>query len=228
MNLKERRRRDVLARVHAFGERCRRAFPPSTMGGKTFAEIRSIVAELSEHATRRMSCEQNVRSGTRQRGAARAALRVSLQSIHQTALALAIDTPGIDRGYRLPRSRGDRAWLDAARAFAMHAQESAHAFIAYGLPSAFLDALAAEVGCLEEAIRNGAAARNARASARVQVQQSLRRGLVALRRLDGIVPNVVRGDPATLRRWRSARRPLRSTKRRVKRGKTLRPAFRAA
>jgi len=222
MNLKENRRYDMLTRVHGFGKRRVRAFPPSTAGGQAFAELGDIIAELSEQDASRRSCEARLRTHTTDRVSARKALRASLLAIHRTALAIAIRAPNRPSKYRLPRTRGDGAWIVAARAFAQQAQASAQAFVTFGLPVTFLDDLAADIARLEQAIVNGAAARNARATARAQIQQVLRRSLMVLRQLDAIVPNVLGGDPSALAPWQSARRLLRMPKRRAKHAKAPR------
>jgi hypothetical protein len=87
------------------------------------------------------------------------------------------------------------------------------------LPLTFLDDLAADIARLEQTILNGAAARHARATARAQIQQTLRKSLGVLRQLDAIVPNVLHGDPSALAPWHSARRLLRIPKRRAKHAK---------
>jgi hypothetical protein len=219
MNLKERRRYDMLMRAQAFGKRRARAFPPCTAGGNVFAELGDIIAEVSEQDASRRSCEAGLRVHTRDRLAARRALRASLLAIHRTALAIAISARVKHRTPPLPRTRGDRAWIVAARASAQHARESAEAFVTFGLPVTFLDDLAADIARLEQTILNGAAARHARATARAQIQQTLRKSLGVLRQLDAIVPNVLHGDPSALAPWHSARRLLRIPKRRAKHAK---------
>ena len=111
MNLKENRRYDMLTRVHGFGKRRVRAFPPSTAGGQAFAELGDIIAELSEQDASRRSCEARLRTHTTDRVSARKALRASLLAIHRTALAIAIRAPNRPSKYRLPRTRGDGAWI---------------------------------------------------------------------------------------------------------------------
>jgi hypothetical protein len=224
MNLKGRRRYDMLGRVHAFGKRRSGAFPPLTLGGKMFGEIRDLVLALSSQAATRQSCERSLRSRASDAIAARRKLRESLQASHRTARGLAIDAPGVDRKYRLPRSRGDHALFAAARASAQHARKSAAAFVAHGLPVVFLDELAADVGRFERAIANAAAAKTAQALARAQLKDTLRRALVAVRRLDAIVPNVLRADPVALTSWGNARRVGRGPRRRQTRVKTRRIA----
>lgn len=232
MNLKESRRCEMLARVCAFGKRRRHAFPLSTVGGQMFAEVGRIVAELSKHTEARMSCERTLRSRTQDRVAARKRLRASLQAIHRTALALAIDAPGTDRQHRLPRSRGDQALLNAACMSAQHARGSASAFIAHGLPETFLGDLAVDINRLEQAVQNGAVARTARASARAEVQEDVRASFIALRRLDAVVTNVLRGNQMAVAEWWRARRlvlkdmrPRHSARRKVERF-ARRPAMR--
>jgi hypothetical protein len=206
MNLKGRRRYAMLARVNAFGVKRARAFPPATLGGEMFAEVRRIVADVAEHSAGHASSDGNVRQRTGGKVAARKALRESLQAMYRTALALSIDTPGIDRNYKLPRSNGDLALITAARTCVQHAQEVAARFVAHGLPSTFLDDVMADIERLELAIHASATAKNARVAARVRLHVDLHAALIAVRRLDAIVPNVLRGNPAALAAWRDARR----------------------
>jgi hypothetical protein len=207
MNLKGRRRFDMLVRVSAFGARRARAFPEQTLGGQTFALVDRIVAELREHAAAQMSRGRHACAMTIVKATARQTLRESLQAIHCTARAMAIDAPGLDRRYRLPRSTGDRALLKAGRVCVRHARESAAAgaFVAHGWPATFAEDLAAVVEHFERTIHDRAAAMLERITARARVQANLRAGLVAVRRLDGIVPNVLRGNPAALAAWQRAR-----------------------
>ena len=206
MNLKGRRRYAMLTRVSAFGAKRSRAFPPSTLGAEMFAEVRRIVAELATHSAGQASSDGNVRHRTRARAAARKALRESMQAIQRTALALSIDTPGIDRKYRLPRGHGELALLTAAHMGVQHAHETVARFVAHGMPSTFLDDAAANIGRLERAIHASAVAKNARVAARARLHVDLRAALIAVRRLDAIVPNVLRRNPAALAAWRHARR----------------------
>ncbi|HET9831865.1 MAG TPA: hypothetical protein VFP91_09155 [Vicinamibacterales bacterium] len=211
MNLKARRRYDMLARVHAFGARRARAFPAHTLGGQMFAVVGKTVDELKEQAVEHMVRDRHARERTLAKRRARAKLLESLRAIQRTAKAMAIDAPGLDRKYRLPRSHGDRVLLSAAHACAQHARESAAAFVAHGMPAAFLDELAADIERAERLILDRAAAKSSRVAARASIDVTLRVGLIAVRRLEGIVPNVLRGKVASLTAWLRARRITRRT-----------------
>ena len=206
MNLKARRRYDMLARVHAFGARRARAFPAHTLGGEMFAAVGKAVGELREQAVEHMVRDRHARERTLAKRRARAKLLESLRAIQRTAKAMAIDAPGLDRKYRLPRSHGDRMVLSAAHACAQHARDCAAAFVAHGMPATFLDALAADINRAEQLILERATAKNDRVAARASIDATLRDGLIAVRRLEGIVPNVLRGQSAALAAWLRARR----------------------
>jgi len=206
MNLKTRRRYDMLARVHAFGARRARAFSADTLGGEMFAVVGKTVDELRDRAVEHMVRDRHARERTLAKRRARAKLLESLRAIQRTAKAMAIDAPGFDRKYRLPRSHGDRVLLSAAHACAQHARESAAAFVAHGMPATFLDGLAADIERAERLILDRAAAKNSRVAARASIDVTLHAGLVAVRRLEGIVPNVLRGHSAALAAWQRARR----------------------
>jgi hypothetical protein len=106
-------------------------------------------------------------------------LRKQLEAIHRTARALALDV-------RLRREVPN--W----------AMERAVEFVDHGLPPAFLDHLAANANRFEQALRDRTASRNARVAAGISLKTSLDRGLLAVRRLDAVVPNVLGEDPAAL------------------------------
>jgi hypothetical protein len=211
MNLKARRRYDMLARVYAFGARRAKAFPEHTLGGQTFAVVGRTVDELREQAATHMSRDHHARERTAAKTRARAKLLQSLRAVHRTAKAMAIDVPGLDRKHRLPRSQGDRALLNAAHASAQHARKSAAAFVAHGLHATFLDELEVDIERVEQVIVDRAAAKNARVAARASIDVTVRAGLIAVRRLEGIVPNVLRGHSTALAAWQRARRITRRT-----------------
>ena len=206
MNLKARRRYDMLVRVKAFGAKRARTFPQPSLAGQAFATVARVISELSEHSAVRLSADGRLRERTVKKAVARQRLRESLRAIHAAARAMAIDSPGLDRKFRPPRSVGEHVLLGAAAGVLQHAREQKATFIAHGLPARFLEDLAGDVERLERASLNRSLARGEWLSPRVRMQAALRDGLTAVRRLDGIVPNVLRGKHAALAAWRSARR----------------------
>jgi hypothetical protein len=206
MNVKARQLYEMLVRVNSFGETHAERFPAGTMGRRVFATLGHSVREVIDCAAAQQSRQGKARGATGRKTAARQALRKQLEAIHRTARALALDLPGFDLKFRIPRGNGDQRLLRASREIARHATERAAEFADHGLPPAFLDHLAASANRFEEALRDRTVSREARAAAGVSLKTSLNSGLRAVRRLDAVVPNLLGEDPAAIAAWRSARR----------------------
>jgi hypothetical protein len=206
MNIKARQLYEMLVRVNSFGETHAERFPAGTMGGRVFATLGRSVREALDCAAAQQSKHGQARGTTMTKTTARRALRKQLEAIHRTARALALDVPGFDVQFRIPRGNSDVRLLKASRAIAQHAAERVAEFVDHGLPPTFLDHLAAGADRFERALRDRAASRDTRVAASVSLKTSLDSGLLAVKRLDAVVPNVLAEDPATLAAWRSARR----------------------
>src|SRR5262249_46290478 len=137
-----------------------------------------------------------------------------------TAHAIALDSPGFERRFRVPAGNGGPRLLAAARALQAAARESAAEFIAHGLPPTFLDDLGARMDAFEQAMRESRRSRFARRSARTGLKASLVAGFRAVRRLDAVVPNALHADPKAMARWQKARHVARPARRR----KNFRPS----
>jgi hypothetical protein len=205
MNGNNTRRYDMLKRVCDFGAGHADVFPASSLGGKMFARVGTAVAALDEHAAARVATDGAVRDGARAKSTARETLRDALRAISSTAQAVAIDIPGLDEKFRLRNIRIDQALLNAGRAIGQAASAYAGAFIAHGLPTTFRKDLDAAIGGFETAIRDDAAARDAHAAARDAFDGAMEDALTAIRRLDAIVANRLRGDRNAIAAWERAR-----------------------
>jgi hypothetical protein len=206
MNLKARQLYEMLVRVNSFGEAHAERFPAGTMGRRVFATLGRSVREAIGYAGAQQSKQRKARGATGTKTAARRSLRRQLEAIHRTARALALDVPGFDVKFRIPRGNGDLRLLRASREIAQHARERAAEFVDHGLPPAFLDHLAAGADRFEQALRDRTASRDARVAAGVSLKTSLDSALLAVRRLDAVVPNVLESDPVALGLWQRARR----------------------
>jgi hypothetical protein len=205
MNMLVTRRLEMLVRVRDFGAAHRDLFPASTLGGKMFVTVGSAVTALSEQAASQLSGRGTARGGASSKAVARAALRDSLDAISRTARALALDNPGLDDKFRLPRSQADQALLSAGRAFAHDARPLAKEFIAHDMPTNFLTELNADLQEFEQAIREHAVGKDTHIAARAGIDTAMEAGLTAVQRLDAIVANRLREDPTTVAVWDSAR-----------------------
>ena len=161
----------------------------------------AAVAALSEHAAAQISG-----GGTTTREIARGALRNELDAIGMTARALAIDRPGLDDQFWLPRRGGDQTLLSAARAFLREAMPLEAEFVRHAMPADFLTQLKARIAELEEAIQEQESGKNRHVSARVGIEEALASGIEAAGRLDAIVRNRLRDDAVTKAVWARTRR----------------------
>ena len=135
---------------------------------------------------------------------ARAALYEHLLAINVTARAVALDTPGLETKFRMPRSGTDQALLTAGRAFAADAVPLAGAFQQHEMPVNFIDELHADIAALEEALSGRVRSRDAHVAATAALEATVERGIKAVQRLQAIVRNKFRDDPAVLAAWESA------------------------
>jgi hypothetical protein len=205
MNNSELRRFDMFTRVRDFGAAHASAFPAASLGGRSFAEINAVVAALTSQAVAQTSGLAAARQSTSGKATARATLRDELEMITRTARAMAIDTPGLDDKFRLPRSSGDQALLNAARTFRRDAEPLKAAFIEHDMPADFLETLDGLISDFEQTLvsRHQSAEAHVAASAAIDVE--IERGMNAARRLDSIVRNKFHNDPAMLAAWESVR-----------------------
>jgi hypothetical protein len=205
MNNLERRRYEMLVRVRDFGAQRAASFPANTLGGEQFAAVSEVVEALTREATAQTSGVSSVKQATDTRAAARASLRESLQNIARTARAMALDTPGLDNKFRLPRSGSDQALLNSARAFAADATPLKSEFIRHELPASFLEDLQSDITDLEQSIGSQNLNRDSHITATASIDATMERGINAVHKLDAVVRNKFRDDQSTLAAWESAR-----------------------
>lgn len=205
MKSSETSRFDMFTRARDFGLAQAGAFPTLSLGGRLFAELNTIIETLNTQAVAQSSGLHASQQNTEGKAAIHDALHTEMEMITRTARVMAIDMPGLDDKFRLPRSRGDRAWLTAAQAFHADALPLKDEFIAHEMPADFLETLGALIADYEQALasRHQSAAKHVAASAAIDA--GIEQGMVAVRRLDSIVRNKFHNDPATLAAWASAR-----------------------
>ncbi len=77
-------------------------------------------------------------------------------------------------------------------------------FIEYGLPADFLEDLQSDIAAFEQAASGKSTATGEKVSATASIGNAVQNGLEGLRRLQAIVPNKYRDNPAKLAAWTSA------------------------
>jgi hypothetical protein len=205
MNSVITRTHDMFLRVDAFTAERASAFPADTLGGETITALREDIQAITSAVTSQTTGLSDAQRATSERLAAAEALRESMKAITRTARVMALDMPGLENKFRLPRSASVNALLQAARAFAADAAPLKAEFIRHEHPLTFLEDLEGQIAALERALSAQNTKRDAHVSATASVETLIERGANAVRRLDAIVRNKFRDDPATLAAWESAR-----------------------
>ncbi|HEX8353731.1 MAG TPA: hypothetical protein VF611_12570 [Pyrinomonadaceae bacterium] len=205
MNSVINRTYEMFVRVLNFAAERADAFPPDTLGGQTVTELKRVVGALTEAGASQTSGLTSVQRATAERMAAREALRESMQALARTARVMALDTPGLEDKFRLPRSGSDPSLLQTARAFANDAAPLKDAFLRHAMHATFIEDFKEDIADLERAVAQQNTGRGAHVSATASVETEAERGMNAVRKLDAIVRNQFRGDPPTLAAWESAR-----------------------
>src|SRR6266513_1990332 len=106
----------MLVRVSRFGAEHAASFPSGTLAQRSFAAVAEAAHELEQHAVTQASARSGGQAHTK--AVVRIRLRGSLRIISRTARAFAIDAPGVVCKFRVPKTNGDHALLNAARGFA--------------------------------------------------------------------------------------------------------------
>jgi hypothetical protein len=213
MNDSENRKRETIVRVRDFGTGHSSDFAANSLANQIFTQFATALTELDGLAASQASGAS--REGTSTREDAREELRRRMEAISRTARAIAIDTPGLEEKFRVPRGENDQILLAAARAFAADAVPFAAQFVAHELPATFIDDLKASIANLEAAIGKQSGAIGDRVGARAGIAAILDETMIALRKLDPIIRNKYANDPATLAEWTSASHIERAPKRKA-------------
>ena len=203
MTTNETRRYEMLLRVHKFGQAHQELFPAQSVGGQALQIVAVAVDQLGEHA---VSKQSSAHEGKGARFVARRALVASLEEIRRCARAIAADTPGFADPFSLERTRSDRALVTTGLVFVREAEAGRDRFVAYGMPADVVTRLSATVAEFDEAIRSCADGRDGHTAARASIAAAIESGVAAVRKLDVIVPNTLRGNPAALAVWELDRR----------------------
>ncbi|HEX8559687.1 MAG TPA: hypothetical protein VF668_16430 [Pyrinomonadaceae bacterium] len=207
----------MFVRVSSFADERAGAFPAGSLGAEAVAEVKTAVESLNEAGASQTSGLTSVHRATAERFAAREALREGMAAFARTARVMALDTPGLENKFRLPRSGSDPALLQTARAFAADALPLKDLFLRHEMPASFLEDFRQDIADLERAMGQQDTGRGAHVSATATVESAAERGMNAVRRLDAIVRNKFRDDPAARAAWESARH-VESAPRRRQRG----------
>lgn len=204
MTDKENRKRQMFVRARNFCTAHAADFAAGSLASQLSAALAAVITTLDGLMRAQLSGQGAAREGTATRAAARAALRDDLEAIRRTSRSLAQDTPGLDEKFRVPESNNDQLLIAAARAAAVDAAPLSAEFIALELPSDFIADLNADIAALEAAIDHHTNAVGDHVGAGVAIDDAIDEGATIVRKLNTIVRNKYRDNPAILAEWTSA------------------------
>ena len=212
MKSKERRRYDMFTRVGQFGTDNAADFPVGSVGAAQFAEVVAVINMLDQLTGNQSIGLNDARYSFAGKNTARENLREDLSDIAMTARSMVYQFPNIDEKFRLPRNKNDQQLLAAARAFLAEATAMKNDFIAYGMPSDFTDDLQADIETFENCFNMTGNAIDTHTEATAAIDGAVRRGMIAVRTLNGVIRNVYRNNPGKLAAWTSASHVERTAK----------------
>src|SRR5438045_1873981 len=167
---------ETFVRVRDFGAEHANLFRSDSLAPDQFEIVQQVVAEMNIYLTTQTSGKGSVQQATVTRAEAREALREDMQALARTARVMAIDTPGLENKFRMPRSGSDQALLQAARAFAADAVPLKDEFIRHELPNSFVEDLLSDIANLEHAVVGQNTGRETHISASISVEEIAERG----------------------------------------------------
>ena len=203
MNNVETRRYEMFRRVDQYGDDYEEWFPAGSIGRQAFGRVRAASTELATHTVARQKMRgEAVDSKAR----TRAALVDLLGLVRRTAQVMAVKRLGPEERFDLPSRSSSQTLLAVAKAFADDAEPFAADFIAHGMPATFMPDLRAAIAAFEQALQRRASGQSGVADARLRIRAAIVDGLAAVRELDAIVANVLRGNTRALQYWQHERR----------------------
>ena len=223
MNDQEIRLYQMFVRVRDFGAVNAGAFPDGSLGGGKFTALDGVINELDKHGMDETSGRDAAKVSTGSKKGARESLRTQMEAISQTAKQMAASTPSMENSFRMPRTNGDQALLNGARAFVSDAGPLKNQFIEWELPGAFLENLGAAIESFEHSVNSKNLSQSKSVAATAAIDEANKNGKQVVSDLAAIVRNKFRDDPATLAAWESASHVERAPRKKKETGESTQP-----
>ncbi len=204
MNLAVRRYVSRIQSVQSFLQANASSFVGVARVAQLQTQLGATLATMQALAEQQSSDEGDVGSTVRIKSALLEAVVDDLRLMARTARAMAVETPGTEDRFRLPRSNGEDAILSTARQFATDAAPLATQFQSYGLPADFLSDLQGDVAAYEELQTQKQTKVQSRVDAVSSLDETIAQSSRIVDTLNAIVRNVLRDDSSKLAAWRTA------------------------
>jgi hypothetical protein len=201
MTKRQLRKLEMFSRVRDFFNQYAADFPPASIGGNLFAALLAIVAQLEQLSAETISAKGEVGQMIDVKGDAKDKLQDLLEDIVDMARTMAYEIAGLEDKFRMPRNMGVVRLVATGRAFAADAAEYRVQFIAYGLPTTFIDDLTAATDTLEAAYQETDIDTQTRVGKIAALVPLFADGMTNVKRLDPIVRRHFRGNPQAFAAW---------------------------
>ncbi|MFN0121148.1 MAG: hypothetical protein ACKV2V_11675 [Blastocatellia bacterium] len=206
MRREDQKKYDMFRTVREFGQEHASDFPADTLGGRLFARLYAAITNLENNDSQQITGRNDARASTTSKGNAREQLLEMLSSINRTARAMALDQPGLERHFTMPRRDNEKEFLATARSFLAQTEALEAQFIEQELPADFRQQLQSRIETFDQSLTRRNRARRSRSTARSSVNASFAETMDLVRRLDAVVRNKYLGNQDALNDWQSARR----------------------
>lgn len=200
----ERVRSDMFIRAVAFITGNAADFAAGGIVLVQLAVLQAVVAAIQVLSGEQAAGLGEARFGFNSKDTARENLREMLSEIARTARSMVYAFPGIDLKFRMPRNRNDAELLAKARAFLLEATTHQADFILYEMDAGFLAELQALIADFEQSLSAPATAIDTHVEATAEIGAEIRKGMIAVRTMNGAVMNRYRNDVGKLAAWLSA------------------------
>lgn len=211
MNAKQRRETDRNIRAKDFLADNVGDFSTNQIAKTKIAALSSLCADVENEYQRQMSGAVNVRQDYVMMDEAFAVLLEAMRRVRDFANSMAKEIAGLDKKFRIPTSRTNRAIIAAARVNAGDAVQYEETFIAYGLPAGFIDDLFAKADAAEAALNAAEATTGSKVGATDTLAQYVKEANTTVETLDPIVRYTFRENPTKLAAWNYAAHVQRHT-----------------
>lgn len=206
MKSKEKLVIESLLRVQAFlGEN---PAPAPASYAEPKAVLDEVIGQLGEHTGAQVLGLQLSKAQQKRQAAAARKLRDHHLRPIATIAQSAVDVdPGIADAFKLPSGNaGVLRLIASADAMREAAAPIAASFVTAGRPADFVEQLAAAITALRDMVGGRGTILGTHVGAKAGIKQQLRRGRLAVKRLDSIVRVAFEGNDVVLARWGAMKR----------------------
>jgi hypothetical protein len=187
-------------------------FPAGSVVAVQLVVLQGVIAAINALSGEQTTGIADARFGFNSKDTARENLREMLSEIARTARSMVYAFPGINLKFRMMQGDSDLKMLALGRSFLTEAPPYKAAFLEYGMDvysdeathADFLTILQELVDDFEQSLSAPAAATDTHVEATAEIGAEIRKGMIAVRIIDGVMQNKFRNDVGKRAAWLSA------------------------